>query len=226
MVTKVWNRPAAQPIFITRSRTYRAHRPPEQSSRMRVFRCTNLGRLRGHVRPNLPDKAHAMGSLGASQLVDLLVGGLAVGCVYSLVALGFAMIMRATSIIHFAQGEVMMLGCMCGLTSMWLLPMLPVLLVVAAGMVSSAVVAVAMELAVYRTLRAPARADHEYHHRHRRHVHPVHQCSADHMGLRAAALSGAVCRHGVRARRRAHLAAVAVDHGHGVSPSWARSSSS
>ena len=55
-----------------------------------------------------------MGSLSASQFIDLLVGGLAVGCVYSLVALGFAMIMRATSIIHFAQGEVMMLGCMCG----------------------------------------------------------------------------------------------------------------
>ena len=53
-----------------------------------------------------------MGALGVSQFVDLLVGGLAVGCVYSLVALGFAMIMRATSIIHFAQGELMMLGAM------------------------------------------------------------------------------------------------------------------
>ena len=78
-----------------------------------------------------------MGSLGVSQLVDLLVGGLAIGCVYSLVALGFAMIMRATSIIHFAQGEVMMLGCMCGLTSLWLLPALPLPLVLAVGMVSS-----------------------------------------------------------------------------------------
>ena len=94
-----------------------------------------------------------MGSLSASQFVDLLVGGLAVGCVYSLVALGFAMIMRATSIIHFAQGEVMMLGCMCGLTAMWLLPVLPVVLVVAVGMISSGVIAVTMELAVYRTLR-------------------------------------------------------------------------
>src|SRR5437870_2761090 len=94
-----------------------------------------------------------MGSLGVSQFVDLLVGGLAVGCVYSLVALGFAMIMRATSIIHFAQGEVMMLGCMCGLTAMWLVPVLPVVLVVAVGMVSSGIIAVAMELAVYRTLR-------------------------------------------------------------------------
>jgi len=91
--------------------------------------------------------------VGAAQLLDLVVGGLAIGCVYSLVALGFAMIMRATSIIHFAQGEVMMLGCMCGLTSLWLLPALPLPLVLAVGMVSSGLIAVAMELAVYRTLR-------------------------------------------------------------------------
>jgi branched-subunit amino acid ABC-type transport system permease component len=96
---------------------------------------------------------HATGALGVSQFVDLLVGGLAVGCVYSLVALGFAMIMRATSIIHFAQGELMMLGAMCGLTSLWLLPVLPLLLVVAVGMVSSGFIAVMMELLVYRTLR-------------------------------------------------------------------------
>ena len=94
-----------------------------------------------------------MGSFGASQFVDLLVGGIAVGCVYSLVALGFAMIMRATSIIHFAQGELMMLGAMCGLTSLWLLPVLPLILVVAVGMVSSGIIAVMMELFVYRTLR-------------------------------------------------------------------------
>jgi branched-subunit amino acid ABC-type transport system permease component len=92
-------------------------------------------------------------ALSLSQLVDLFVGGLAIGCVYSLIALGFAMIMRATSIIHFAQGEVMMLGCMCGLTSLWLFPDLPLLLVLAVGMMSSGLIAVAMELAVYRTLR-------------------------------------------------------------------------
>ena len=94
-----------------------------------------------------------MGALSVSQFVDLMVGGLAVGCVYSLIALVFAMIMRATNIIHFAQGEVMMLGCMCGLTSVWLLPVLPLLAVVAVGMAASGIIAVAMELAVYRTLR-------------------------------------------------------------------------
>jgi branched-chain amino acid transport system permease protein len=92
-------------------------------------------------------------NVGFSQVVDLLVGGLAIGCVYSLIALGFAMIMRATSIIHFAQGEVMMLGCMCGLTSLWLFPMLPLVVVLVVGMISGGAIAVAMELGVYRTLR-------------------------------------------------------------------------
>src|SRR5215213_4371966 len=94
-----------------------------------------------------------MGQFSAAQLLNLVVGGLAIGCVYSLVALGFAMIMRATSIIHFAQGEVMMLGCMCGLTSLWVVPGLPLPLVLMVGMLSSGALAVAMELAVYRTLR-------------------------------------------------------------------------
>jgi branched-subunit amino acid ABC-type transport system permease component len=91
--------------------------------------------------------------LSFAQFMDLVVGGIAIGCVYSLVALGFAMIMRATNIIHFAQGEVMMLGAMCGLTSLWLVPKLPLVAVLAIGMLSSGLVAVAMELAVYRTLR-------------------------------------------------------------------------
>jgi branched-chain amino acid transport system permease protein len=91
--------------------------------------------------------------LSLAQLIDLAVSGLAIGCVYSLVALGFAMIMRATNIIHFAQGEVMMLGAMCGLTSLWLIPSLPLLAVLAVGMLSAGVIAVAMELVVYRTLR-------------------------------------------------------------------------
>src|SRR5215216_4728578 len=94
-----------------------------------------------------------MDGIGFAQLIDLAVGGLAIGCVYSLVALGFAMIMRATSIIHFAQGEVMMLGCMCGLTSLWLLPALPLPMVLAVGMISSGAIAVIMEITVYRTLR-------------------------------------------------------------------------
>jgi len=84
---------------------------------------------------------------------ELLAGGLAIGCVYSLVALGFAMIIRATGIIHFAQGELLMLGSMSGLSTLWLLPKLPAVAVLACGMLASGVLAVAMEFLVYRPLR-------------------------------------------------------------------------
>ncbi len=88
-----------------------------------------------------------------SNFSNLLVGGLAIGCVYSLVALGFAMIIRATGLIHFAQGEVMMLGSMSALSALWLLPWLPAPVVMLAGMLASGIVSVAMEFLVYRTLR-------------------------------------------------------------------------
>src|SRR2546429_9812590 len=47
----------------------------------------------------------------------------------------------------------MTLCSMWGLTSLWLLPALPLPWVIAVGMASSGLIAVAMELAVYRTLR-------------------------------------------------------------------------
>ena len=86
-------------------------------------------------------------------LADLFAAGLAIGCVYSLVALGFAMIIRATGIIHFAQGELLMLGSMSALSTLWLLPRLPAVLVLVCGMIASGVLAVAMEFLVYRPLR-------------------------------------------------------------------------
>jgi len=43
-------------------------------------------------------------------LVQLIVSGIAVGGVYALIALGFVLIYKATSIINFATGEFMMIG--------------------------------------------------------------------------------------------------------------------
>jgi branched-chain amino acid transport system permease protein len=42
--------------------------------------------------------------------MDLLVNGLLVGCMYALVALGFVLIYKATSVINFAQGDLVMFG--------------------------------------------------------------------------------------------------------------------
>lgn len=47
-------------------------------------------------------------------LAQLTVSGLTTGCVYSLVGLGFALTLRATELINFAQGEMVMLGALIG----------------------------------------------------------------------------------------------------------------
>lgn len=44
------------------------------------------------------------------EFLQLLLSGLANGCVYGLVALGFVLIYKATEAINFAQGDFMMLG--------------------------------------------------------------------------------------------------------------------
>jgi branched-chain amino acid transport system permease protein len=49
------------------------------------------------------------------QVVQLVIGGVAQGCIYGLIALGFVLIYKATETVSFAQGELMMLGAFCGL---------------------------------------------------------------------------------------------------------------
>ena len=48
-------------------------------------------------------------------ILQVLVGGIAQGCIYGLIALGFVLIYKATETVNFAQGELMMLGAFCGL---------------------------------------------------------------------------------------------------------------
>ena len=50
------------------------------------------------------------------ELFQLIVGGVAQGCVYGLIALGFVLIYKATEMVNFAQGELMMLGSFVALT--------------------------------------------------------------------------------------------------------------
>lgn len=45
-----------------------------------------------------------------TDILQLALNGLAVGCIYGLVALGFALIYKATEVVNFAQGDLMMLG--------------------------------------------------------------------------------------------------------------------
>ncbi|MBU3650203.1 MAG: branched-chain amino acid ABC transporter permease [Limnohabitans sp.] len=49
------------------------------------------------------------------QELQVLLSGVAQGCIYGLIALGFVLIYKATETVSFAQGELMMLGAFCGL---------------------------------------------------------------------------------------------------------------
>jgi branched-chain amino acid transport system permease protein len=42
--------------------------------------------------------------------IQQLVNGIALGCVYGLIALGFVLIYKATEVVNFAQGELLMMG--------------------------------------------------------------------------------------------------------------------
>ena len=50
------------------------------------------------------------------EVLQLLISGLANGCIYGLIALGFVLIYKATEQINFAQGDMMMLGAFVALT--------------------------------------------------------------------------------------------------------------
>ena len=44
------------------------------------------------------------------EVIQLLISGVSQGCVYGLIALGFVLIYKATEMVNFAQGDMMMIG--------------------------------------------------------------------------------------------------------------------
>ncbi len=54
-------------------------------------------------------------------IVQLVISGIAQGCIYGLIALGFVLIYKGTETVSFAQGDLMMLGAFGGLACMTML---------------------------------------------------------------------------------------------------------
>jgi branched-chain amino acid transport system permease protein len=52
------------------------------------------------------------------QALQIMISGIAQGCIYGLIALGVVLIYKATETVSFAQGELMMLGAFIGLIGM------------------------------------------------------------------------------------------------------------
>lgn len=84
-------------------------------------------------------------------LAQLLVTGIAQGCIYGLIALGFVLIYKATEIVNFAQGDLMMVGAFIAFTFIASLGM-PYWLGLAAVIVTMALAGYALDVLLLRPI--------------------------------------------------------------------------
>lgn len=84
-------------------------------------------------------------------LTQILVGGIASGCIYAIVGLGFTLVYRTLKMVNFAQGHVFMAGTFLGLAiaNKFSLPAVPLLLAV---MIVAFLVGVVLERLIFRKL--------------------------------------------------------------------------
>ncbi|WP_207460292.1 branched-chain amino acid ABC transporter permease [Azospirillum sp. SYSU D00513] len=85
-------------------------------------------------------------------ILQLLVNGVALGAAYALVALGFVLVLNATSAVNFAQGDLVMAGGLLAVAAAPLLP-LPGVLLLPVVMALMAGLGVLLALAAYMPLR-------------------------------------------------------------------------
>ena len=85
------------------------------------------------------------------QFLQLVISGIAQGCIYGLIALGFVLIYKATETVSFAQGDLMMLGAFGGLAGMTMLGF-PFWLAVPAAIAAMALFGVLLERIVIRPI--------------------------------------------------------------------------
>lgn len=85
------------------------------------------------------------------QLLQLLISGVAQGCIYGLIALGFVLIYKATETVSFAQGDLMMVGAFGGFLTMTLLGF-PFWLAFIASVLGMAAFGVVLERLVIRPI--------------------------------------------------------------------------
>ncbi len=84
-------------------------------------------------------------------LLQLLISGIAQGCIYGLIALGLVLIYKGTETVSFAQGDLMMLGAFGGLACMTLLEF-PFWLSVICAVAGMGLVGVLLERIVIRPI--------------------------------------------------------------------------
>jgi branched-chain amino acid transport system permease protein len=87
------------------------------------------------------------------QLLQYLISGLTNGAIYALIALGFGIIYNTTTIINFAQGEMVMLGALAAISIYHVVPSLPLAFI--GSIVIVAVVGLLLERLALRPVRDP-----------------------------------------------------------------------
>ncbi|MDD2903992.1 MAG: branched-chain amino acid ABC transporter permease, partial [Syntrophales bacterium] len=87
-------------------------------------------------------------------LLQYLISGLTNGAIYALIALGFVIIYHATTIINFAQGEMVMLGALSSISIYHLYPSLP--LAFLGGVVLVTLVGIIFERLALRPVKDPS----------------------------------------------------------------------
>ena len=83
-------------------------------------------------------------------LLIQLISGVAIGCIYGLVAIGFSMIYRAMGLVNFAQGDIVMLGAFVGYTVLTVFADLPFVAVLLLAMVVTGVFGLGIERIAFR----------------------------------------------------------------------------
>ena len=107
------------------------------------------------------------GGLSGRTWITLLTAGLSQGAIYALIALGYTLVYGVLLMINFAHGEVFMLGAFSGMFAanallsadglMVNFPVLGLVAVFAAAMLTSMLVALVLERVAYRPLRRAPR---------------------------------------------------------------------
>jgi branched-chain amino acid transport system permease protein len=85
-----------------------------------------------------------------NQFVELMISGISLGFVYALVALGFVIIFKATRVVNFAHGSLVLLGAYVVARTHGSLGFVPAVLVAVAG---TAIVALIVQVVILRRLR-------------------------------------------------------------------------
>jgi branched-chain amino acid transport system permease protein len=91
--------------------------------------------------------------LELAPLLQYLISGLTNGAIYALIALGFGIIYHATTIINFAQGEMVMLGALCAISIYHIYPSLP--LAFLGGVVLVTLIGIVFERLALRPVKDP-----------------------------------------------------------------------